>query len=101
MGDAGDGTCFETLPNGKKEFTLAARKWVEHKGVRFYNGERAVVVKRWLERVDEDASGLTFEEWDPSKDADPNQAPSGGYDHQLERAARRWLQAEEAAAPGA
>lgn len=75
MGDAGDGTCFETLSNGEKEFKLAARKWVEHKGVRFSNGERAVVVKRWLHRVDEDAAGLTFEEWDPSKDADPNQPP--------------------------
>ena len=44
MGDAGDGTCFETLPNGKKEFTLAARKWVEHKDVRFYNGASALLL---------------------------------------------------------
>ena len=75
FGDAGDGTCFATLENGKKEFTLAARKWVDYKGTRFYNGERAVVIKRWLHRVDEDASGLTFKEWDSKEDADPEQPP--------------------------
>ena len=75
LGDAGDGTCLETLPNGKKEFTLAPRKWVDHKGTRFYNGDRVVIVKRWLHRVDEDASGLTFKEWDPKQDVDPNQPP--------------------------
>ena len=44
-------------------------------GTRFYDGERALVVKRWLHRVEEDASGLTFEEWDPTKDADAEQPP--------------------------
>ena len=65
------------LPNGKKEYTLPSRKWVEYKGVRFYNGDRVVVIKRWLHRVDDDASGLTFVEWDPttSTDADANQPP--------------------------
>ncbi len=29
----------------------------------------------WLYRVDEDDSGLTFEEWDPSEDTDVSQAP--------------------------
>ncbi len=33
-------------------------------------------VKRWLSRVVEDASGLTFEEWDPTKDADDSQPPA-------------------------
>ena len=61
--------------NGKKEFTLAPRKWVDHKGTRFYNGDRVVVIKRWLHRVDEDRSGLTFKEWDPKEDADPMQPP--------------------------
>ena len=75
FGDAGDGTCFETLENGKKEFTLAPRKWVDHKGTRFYNGDRVMVIKRWLHRVDEDSSGLTFKEWDPKEDADPKQPP--------------------------
>jgi hypothetical protein len=29
----------------------------------------------WVQRVDEDASGLTFEEWDPSADTDASEAP--------------------------
>ena len=28
-----------------------------------------------LQRVDEDTSGLTFDEWDPSEDTDTSQAP--------------------------
>jgi hypothetical protein len=57
-------------------------------------------------RVDEDASGLTFEEWDPSADTDASEAPvamiinsselrAAGFDLreviplQLEEAARR------------
>ena len=77
LGDAGDGTCFETLPGGKgkKAFELAARKWVDYKGTRFHNGQRIVVVKRWLHRVDEDASGVMFKEWDPKEDADETQPP--------------------------
>ena len=46
-----------------------------YKGTRFYNGDRALKVKRWLHRVAEDASGLTFEEWDPTKDVDNSQPP--------------------------
>ena len=33
------------------------------------------MVDVWLHRVDEDASGLTFEEWDPSADTDVSEAP--------------------------
>jgi hypothetical protein len=33
------------------------------------------VVDVWLHRVDEDVSGLTFEEWDPSADTDASEAP--------------------------
>jgi len=29
--------------------------------------------KRWLNRVEEDASGLTFEEWSPTQNADASQ----------------------------
>ena len=47
-----------------------------YKGTRFYNGDRALRVKRWLHRVDEDASGLIFEEWDPIKDANDSQTPA-------------------------
>jgi len=45
-------------------------------GTRFFNGDRALVVKRWLHRVDEDASGLTFEEWNPAQTVDTSQEPA-------------------------
>jgi hypothetical protein len=41
----------------------------------FGNGDFALVVDVWLHRVDEDDSGLTFEEWDPSADTDASEAP--------------------------
>ena len=34
-----------------------------------------IVVDVCLYRVDEDVSGLTFEEWDPSEDTDSSQTP--------------------------
>ena len=33
------------------------------------------MVKRWLNRDPSDASGLTFVEWDPAKDANPDEPP--------------------------
>jgi len=33
------------------------------------------VVERWLNRVEENASGLTFEECNPTQDADASQPP--------------------------
>ncbi len=65
----GSNSCVE------KKFKLGTRKYEEYKGVRFGNGDYALVVDVWLHRVDEDASGLTFEEWDPSADTDASQAP--------------------------
>jgi hypothetical protein len=45
--------------------------------MRFYNGEKALCVKRWLHRLDADGSGLTFGDWDPSEDdLDPNAQPA-------------------------
>ncbi len=41
----------------------------------FGNGDCTLLVDVWLHRVDEDASGLTFEEWDPSADTDASEAP--------------------------
>ena len=61
---AGSMSCVE------KEFILGPRKCEEYKGRRFYNGDCTLVVDVWLHRVDEDVSGLTFEEWDPSADTD-------------------------------
>jgi len=69
FGDAGDGTSCE------KKFNLTRRTWEDYKGTRFYNGQEALVVERWLNRVEEDASGLTFEEWNPTQDAYASQPP--------------------------
>ena len=69
--DGGRGSSCEKL------FSLPQlRSGVVYKGTRFYNGDRALRVKRWLHQVSEDASGLTFEEWDPTKDADDSQTPA-------------------------
>ncbi len=46
----------------EKKFKLGTRKYEEYKGVRFGNGDCALVVDVCLHRVDEDVSGLTFEE---------------------------------------
>ena len=43
----------------------------------FSNGEKALCVKRWLNRTAADSSGLTFENWNPSEDElDPNAQPA-------------------------
>ena len=60
------GTVAGSMSCAEEEFILGPRKCEEYKGRRFYNGDCALVVDAWLHRVDEDASGLTFEEWDPS-----------------------------------
>ncbi len=65
----GSNNCVE------KKFKSGTRKYEEYKGVRFGNGDCALVVDVWIHRVDEDVSGLTFEEWDPSADTDASEAP--------------------------
>ena len=40
----------------------------DYRGTRFYNKDSALVIKRWLNRVEEDVSGLTFQEWTPDVD---------------------------------
>lgn len=60
FGDAGNGSCEEMACSG-----MDARAWKLHKGTRYYNGEAAIVVKRWFHRTDDDPSGRTFVEWDP------------------------------------
>ena len=47
-----------------------------YKGTRFFDGDLALVVKRWLHRVDEDASGLTFDEWNQAQAVDTLQEPA-------------------------
>ena len=70
FGDAGG-----TKGSFEESFTLGQRNWKEYKGTRFYDGEAALVVKRWFHRTDDDASGCTFVEWDPTKDAKPGDPP--------------------------
>ena len=53
FGDAGDGTSCE------KKFNLTCRSVEDYKGTRFYNGQQALVVERWLNRVEEDASRVS------------------------------------------
>jgi hypothetical protein len=40
----------------------------DDRGTHFYIGDCALVIKRWIHRVEEDASGLTFHEWKPDVD---------------------------------
>jgi hypothetical protein len=59
FGDAGNVTSCA------KQFNLSHHTWEDYMGKRFYKGDCALVIKRWLNRVEEDESGLTFEEWTP------------------------------------
>jgi hypothetical protein len=59
----------------EKKFMLVTHKYEEYKGVHFGNGDCDLVVDVCLQRVDEDDSGLTLEEWDPSTDTDALEAP--------------------------
>jgi hypothetical protein len=62
FGDAGNGTSCE------KYFNLAHRNCEDYRGTHFYNKDSALVIKRWLNRVEKDASGLRFQEWTPDVD---------------------------------
>jgi hypothetical protein len=64
-------TCVE------RKFELQGRKckWKEYKDTRYSDGDRTLVVELWLHRVDDDLSGLTFQEWDPSAGSDDTSAP--------------------------
>jgi hypothetical protein len=62
FGDAGNGTSCE------KKFNLNHRKCEDYRGTHFYNKDSALVIKHWLNRVEEDASGQTFQEWTPDFD---------------------------------
>ena len=57
FGDAGNDTSCVN------QFNLDHHKWEDYRGTRFYNKDSALVIKRWLNRVEEDVSGLTFQEW--------------------------------------
>ncbi len=62
FGDTGNGTSCE------RQFNLGHRQYEDYRGTRFYNKDSALVINRWLNRVEEDASGLTLQEWTPDVD---------------------------------
>jgi hypothetical protein len=55
FGDPGNGTSCE------KKFNLSHRKCQDYRGTRFYTGDTVLVIKRWLNRVEEDV-------WTPGVD---------------------------------
>ncbi len=85
FGDAGNGTSCES------QFNLDHRKCEDYRGTRFYNKDSALVIKRRLNRVEEDASGLTFQEWTP--DVDTSRPPVAMLINSIEIACR-WFQAQ-------
>ena len=52
----------------EKQFNLSHHTWEDYRGTRFCKQDRNIVIKRRLNRVEEDASGLTFQEWTPDID---------------------------------
>jgi hypothetical protein len=52
--DAGNDTSCE------KQFHLSHHMWEDYRGTRFYKQDRVLVIKRGLNRVEQDESGLTF-----------------------------------------
>jgi len=57
-----------TRVESEKQFNLDHRKYEDYRDTRFYNKDSALVIKCCLNRVDEDVSGLTFQEWTPDVD---------------------------------
>ena len=45
FGDAGNGK-----GSFKESFNLNGRSWIDYEGIRFSDGEAALVVKRWFHR---------------------------------------------------
>ena len=64
FGEASQGSSVE------KEFHLQPRRSEVYKGTRFTDGDKCLIVKRYLHRVPEDEAGLLFEEWQPQQDVD-------------------------------
>ncbi len=42
---------------------MSHHTWEDYRDTHVYKGDCALVIKQWLNRVEEDASGLTFQEW--------------------------------------
>jgi hypothetical protein len=54
----------------EKKFELQDHKWEEYRVTRYSDGDSTLVFELWLNRVADDLSGLTFQEWDPSVGTD-------------------------------
>jgi hypothetical protein len=65
--DAGNDTSCE------RQFNLGLHQCEDYRDTRFYNKDSALVIKRLINIVKEDASGLTFQEWTP--DVDTSRSP--------------------------
>ncbi len=68
FGDAGNDTSCE------RQFNLGHHQWEDYRDTRFYIKDSALVIKCWLNRVEEDTSRLTFLEWTP--DVDTSRSPT-------------------------
>jgi hypothetical protein len=68
FGDAGDDTSCE------RQFNLGHHQYEDYRGTRFYIKDSVLVIKGWLNRVEEDESGLTFLEW--TSDVDTSRSPT-------------------------
>ena len=55
------------------QFNLPPLTWEDYRGTHFYKGDHALVIKRRFNRVEEDSSGLTFQEW--TTDVDTSRSP--------------------------
>ncbi len=62
FGDTGNGTSCES------QFNLGHHQCEDYRVTHFYNKDSTLVIKCWINRVEEDASGLTFQEWTPDVD---------------------------------
>jgi hypothetical protein len=66
-------TLFQSSPvmigtSCERQFNLGHRQCEDYRDTHFYNKDSTLVIKRWINRVEEDASGLTFQEWTPDVD---------------------------------
>jgi hypothetical protein len=64
-----------TVTHRHLQIDMGSTREKSYKVLHFRDGDCVLVVDVWLYRVDEDATGLTFEEWDPLVDTDASQIP--------------------------
>ncbi len=73
--------CVQDTRLCEKKFKVTNHKMEDYKGTHLYNRGHiltVMMINRWFNRVEEDVSGLTFEEWDPTQNVD---TVTCDYDH--------------------